>query len=240
MINSKPNNSSAMLTLFAIATFSTIALPSAAHAGEGVYVELDAGFSIANDQKFDVGTTSKAGTIRSATGHDIGLAVGYDLGKVRFELEASNRKNRAAGADSIIAVFPRTETGSALLPASPQAVNGYSKANSLMANAMFDFGNQDGLQGFIGGGVGISKIRINNQNNPTVPWLNSSDSGFAAQALAGVRYPLTDHVDIGMKYRYFHSRRAELVDRFGRSVVSSYRTHSVMATIAYSFGGRGK
>src|SRR3546814_4524983 len=67
-----------------------------------------------------------------------------------------------------------------------------------MLNGLLDFGPDDGLQGFVGGGVGVSRGKLAND------LVNDSDTGFAWQAIAGVRYPLTTNVDVSLKYRFFN------------------------------------
>ncbi len=205
----------------------------------GFYVELDAGATIAGDQSLGIGTLEDAAKISSSKGHDVGLIAGFDLGRFRFEVEASNRKANASGINVVTGGIPLTSAATAT-GFGQRPANGSSNADSLMANAMVDFGNENGLEAFVGGGVGIAKIRVRNEASITTPWLNSKDSGFAWQALAGVRHPLNDHIDVGLKYRYFQSSRLELVDRLGRSVRTDFHSHSIMASIGYSFGGKSQ
>ena len=48
--------------------------------------------------------------------------------------------------------------------------------------------------------------------------VNDSDTGFAWQALAGVRAPLNDRIDVGLKYRFFNANSVDLVDTGGRAL----------------------
>ncbi len=41
------------------------------------------------------------------------------------------------------------------------------------------------------------------------------DDRFAWQGIAGVRIPLSDNVDLGLKYRYFRVNNLDLEDDFG-------------------------
>ena len=64
-----------------------------------------------------------------------------------------------------------------------------------MINGMFDFGDDAGWGGFVGGGVGLARVRL----------LGDSDSGVAFQGIAGVRTAVSDNIDVGLKYRYFRT-----------------------------------
>ena len=68
-------------------------------------------------------------------------------------------------------------------------------------------------------------------------FLDDSDTGFAWQALAGVRAPLSDNWDVGLKYRFFNADKVNLVDRLGRAVDTRFRSHSIMGSLIYNFGG---
>ena len=62
------------------------------------------------------------------------------------------------------------------------------------------------------------------------------DSGFAWQVLAGVRAPLTDNIDVGLKYRMFNATDVNIVDVQGRTLNDNIRTHSILGTLTYNFG----
>jgi OmpA-OmpF porin, OOP family len=216
---------------------SFVCSPAEARDGQ-VYVELDAGAVSINKQSLDIGTLPDAATIKSGKGYDIGAVIGYDFGKFRVEAEGSSRSADANSINVVGGGVPLTSaaiaTGFGL-----RGTGGQTTTQSLMANAMLDLGSDDGIQGFLGGGVGIAKTRVTNFIVDPV-WLKDSDSGFAWQALAGVRYPVTDNVDIGLKYRFFNASKSDLVDRFGRTVGTSAQSHSVLFSIGYNFGGKGK
>src|SRR3546814_18606263 len=101
-----------------------------------------------------------------------------------------------------------------------------NSALSFMLNGLLDFGPDDGLQGFVGGGVGIARVDADlTVFAPGSGIVNDSDTGFAWQALAGIRTPLSDNWDIGLKYRYFQASsvdqeigRASWRERVGKYV----------------------
>src|SRR3546814_14225445 len=90
-----------------------------------------------------------------------------------------------------------------------------------MVNGLRDFGDDDGLQGFVGGGAGVARVSV----EPVFagPFLDDSDTGFAWQAIAGVRAPLSDNIDVGLKYRFFNADNLDLVDQAGRDVSTRFQ-----------------
>jgi OmpA-OmpF porin, OOP family len=199
------------------------------------YVGVDGGAMLVEDIGLDVGTTNNAGTLDAKTGYDFGGVVGYDFGGFRLESEVSYRKADLSNTTSSIALLP-SGAGSALQAAGSYPTNGDVSALSFMVNGLLDFGDDDGLQGFVGGGVGVARVDVNNIfANPA--WLDDSDTGLAWQALAGIRAPLSDSWDVGLKYRFFNAPKVDLVDRLGRAVGTKFRSHSLMGSLVYNFGG---
>src|SRR3546814_13912844 len=114
-----------------------------------------------------------------------------------------------------------------------------------MVNGMLDIGDDDGLQGFIGGGIGYAKIKANNWRrfDNAAPFLDDSDSRLAWQAIAGVRAPLTENIDVQLKYRFFNVADLEYVAFTGAPAEYRFRSHSLLGGIVFNFGaaqiGRG-
>ena len=199
------------------------------------YVGVDGGAMIVEDLNLDIGTVKDAGKINTKTGYDFGGVVGYDFGGFRLESEVSYRK---ADTDSINLTGAGIPSSAANNMNSRGLLNtnGDASALSFMVNGLLDFGADDGLQGFVGGGVGVARVDIQNiYASPS--WLDDSDTGFAWQALAGIRAPLSDHWDVGLKYRFFNAPNVNLIDRLGRNVDTRFRSHSLMGSLVYNFGG---
>src|SRR3546814_15163 len=83
-----------------------------------------------------------------------------------------------------------------------------NSALSFMLNGLLDFGPDDGLQGFVGGGAGVARVRQNTENV-----VYDTDTVFAWQALAGVRMPITQNIDASLKYRFFNADNVEEIGR---------------------------
>ena len=218
---------------------TALATPAMARDGQW-YIEGDGGVMLAEDQYIDVNGVNDNAKANYDTGYDFGGIVGYDFGGFRLEAETSYRSaelsdvnagSQGLALDPIAGGFSRfTDTRAAL---------GEVNALSFMVNGLFDFGADDGLQGFAGGGVGVARVDMNgrvNSNGPGV-W-NDSDTGFAWQLVAGVRAPLSDHWDVGLKYRYFNAPNIDIVDPLGRALNTDLVTHSLLGSITYNFGGK--
>ncbi len=217
---------------------ASTAIASPALARDGAwYVELDGGPMLVEDIEFDVGAATNAVVADTHTGFDFGGIVGYDFGALRLEAEASYREAELETLTSTGALFPSTGTFTA--PAGTYAAGGDANVLSFMLNGLFDFGPDDGLQGFVGGGVGVARAKM---DNATIRFsgpgfLDDSDTGFAWQVLAGVRAPLTETIDVGLKYRMFNTTDLDLVDTRGRDSSAKWRSHSLLGTIGFNFGG---
>lgn len=222
---------------------ASTAVASPALARDGAwYVELDGGPMIVQDLDLDItGITQTAADYDSETGYDFGGVVGYDLGAFRLEAEGSYR---SADVKQIIGTTGLALPGSSpvqtsFAPAGAYRARGDASVLSFMVNALADFGDDDGLQGFVGGGIGVARTKFSDVtiNSSGPGFLDDSDSGLAYQILAGVRAPLTDTIDVGLKYRFFNTTDLDLVDNIGRDVETEWKSHSLLGTIGFNFGG---
>jgi outer membrane protein OmpA-like peptidoglycan-associated protein/opacity protein-like surface antigen len=200
------------------------------------YVGVDGGAMIVEDLDLNIGTTDNAGSIDADTGYDFGGVVGYDFGGFRLESEVSYREADLEQTNVGAVGIPLNALTPPTVRAGSYATAGDANALSFMVNGLLDFGDDDGIQGFVGGGVGVARVDV--QNILATPsWLDDSDTGFAWQALAGIRAPLSDSWDVGLKYRFFNAPDVDLVDRLGRNVSTRFRSHSIMGSLIYNFGG---
>jgi OmpA-OmpF porin, OOP family len=213
---------------------TALASPSMARDGQW-YVGVDGGAMLVEDLNLDIGAAPIEGTANTDTGYDFGGVVGYDFGGFRLEAETSYRESDLRSFASSVPGIPGG-AGPTLAPAGLKKTGGDVNALSFMVNGMLDFGDDEGLQGFVGGGVGVARVDVQ-QAYGGPSWLDDSDTGFAWQALAGVRAPISNHWDVGLKYRFFNAKGVDLVDRLGRGVSTRFRSHSLMGSLVYNFGG---
>ena len=168
---------------------TALATPALARDGQW-YVGVEGGAMIAEDLSLSVAGNDGAFETDYDVGYDFDGIVGYDFGGFRLEAEVGYKAAAAnrlqAGAPGI----PMSANGSGPTRTGVYSVNGEVNALSFMLNGMLDFGDDDGVQGFAGGGVGVARTEVTGIF--AGPYLNDSDTGFAWQLLAGVRAPLSD------------------------------------------------
>ena len=216
---------------------ATTALSAPAMARDGQwYAGIEGGVMVAEDSDLDVNTTTEAVQINHDNpGYDFDGIVGYDFGGFRAEAEVAYK---AVQHDGIVAKAPGVPADGPNngLATGAFDTNGQSDALSFMVNGLLDFGDDDGLQGFIGAGVGVARVEMTSTfASPT--WLDDSDTGLAWQALAGVRAPISDNWDVGVKYRYFNASDMEYVDINNRAINGDFKSHSLLGSVIYNFGG---
>jgi OOP family OmpA-OmpF porin len=227
----------------AVALSSTM-LASPALARNGAwYVGGDLGGMIVEDVDFDYGLTpviSSAPDAQLRVNHDYGidggLYVGYDLGAFRLEAEVSYKRARV---DDLETAVPLPGQGQITAGgfASP-AGGGRTTALSFMVNGLLDFGDEDGLSGFVGGGVGVARVSYDNIRafSNVSPAIDDSDTRFAWQIIAGVRQAVSSNIDVTLKYRFFNVDNIRTVDFRGFEGESRFRSHSLLGGITYNFG----
>ena len=226
------------LLLAAVAT-AAIASPAVARDGSG-YVGVDLGAMLLQDMPLDYedGDVSLENviTVDTKKGFDAGLLAGYDFGNFRLEAEVAYKR---ASVDEI-------QLGSPFAPSADEAfldAGGRATALSAMGNAMIDFGDDDGVNGFVGGGLGLARVKVRSTFAADVPDFpddsfdfSDSDSGIAWQVIAGLRYAVSPNIDIGMKYRFFNSGNLKFTDSSdGERLKGKWNSHSLMASLVYNF-----
>ncbi|MDN3647074.1 outer membrane beta-barrel protein [Pontixanthobacter aestiaquae] len=215
---------------------TALASPALARDGQW-YVEVGGGPMLIEDVDFNVNDGAGEVTADTKEGYDFGGVVGYDFGAFRLEAEASYREGDIDNLVADAVGIPRT-TAPDVTPSGTFPARGDINVLSFMMNGLFDFGPDDGLQGYFGGGIGVARTDAQACANPRAcDAFNDSDTGLAWQALAGVRAPLSDSWDVGLRYRLFTAENLNIVDRFGRGLDGKFRSHSLMGTLTYNFGG---
>jgi opacity protein-like surface antigen len=181
------------LALAAALATTALATPAMAR-DDSWYVGVDAGVLLVEDQDMTFSAVPPGGrpvpSIDYHKGYDFDANIGYDFGGFRLEAEAAYKRAKID--------FDKTGGG----------FGGAASALSFMLNGLLDFGPDDGLQGFVGGGVGVSRGKLASDI------VNDSDTGFAWQAIAGVRYPVTNNVDVSLKYRFFNQDDIKLIPAY--------------------------
>ena len=188
------------------------AISTPALAADGApYVGVEAGVFI--PQKSDVDRKFNSGggwvdflDVKHDLGYDADLIAGYDFGMFRIEGELG-RKHAGHSSSEIDPHAPGPFPGGgtqAVVPGATIDANGRTNVTSGMINALIDLGNEEGLNFYAGGGVGIARVSqtIETLGTATNYHLKDHDK-LAWQIIAGARMPISDNMDVGLKYRYF-------------------------------------
>lgn len=216
-----------------------IAMPATAMARDGApYLGLEGGVLKPDNLKLDyrLGSVQVENGIvlEHESGFDVDFIAGYDFGLVRVEGELGWKR---AGLEDV-RVSPSVFTTTAR-----PAIDGRTRVLSAMANALLDFGPNDGFQVYGGGGVGAARFDVESAiTGPGVPagaGISGDDRSFAWQLIAGARVPLSYNVDLGLKYRFFNSKlkfddtnNGQAVER----VDGRFRSHSLLASLIVNLG----
>ena len=225
-------------TAILLATAAAVLAPPALARDGAVYAGAEFGAMKANDSDIDVNGVEDAVTVDydwdfpDEAGWDGSLFVGYDFGGFRVEGEASMKSADIDQYSSNI-VFPGGAPAGTNIPAV-----GDTDVQAFMLNAMGDFGDDDGVSFFIGGGVGWAKVDFDGfgafDNQPA--FLDDDDSGFAWQVFAGARQAISDTVDVHFKYRYFRTNGLD-IEAGVNDIETNWASHSFLGGISFNFGG---
>lgn len=228
-----------MRKLAVVLALASTALASPALARDkSWYVGVEGGGMIVEDIDYDIGTANNAATADHNYGYDVDGVVGYDLGAFRVETEVGYRRATLDAYRSSVTTPAYTSAGRLYNAGagSYDYAGGSTSALSFMINGLLDFGPDDGIQGFVGGGVGAARVKAKASLNSYGRFLDDSDTVFAYQGLAGVRAPLTSHLDATVKYRFFTADNVKLIDAANRQYDGRFRTHSLLGGLTYNFG----
>ena len=151
-------------------------------------------------------------------GYGLGVAFGKRLGQVgensrlRFEGELSYRSND---------VDTHKLNGAAL-----NGPTGKLKSTSLMANLLIDFNEQATFSPYLGAGLGLANVEADGFGVSAIPAvLNSDETVFAYQLIAGAGWDVSQKTELFVEYRYFATDDP--------SVTTSGATGSVDTDISY-------
>lgn len=156
------------IMLVAGAATGVLFLSGAAHAQDaGWYLRGEIGGSFQGELDAD-------DAIDLDNGFGVGIATGYDFANgLRTEGELLHLKNDVEGSSD----------------GDVSSIGGF-------ANVIYDFNRGGAFQPFLGAGVGLAQVDLDNGA------FDDDDSGLAYQAKAGVAYKINDRLSAELAYRY--------------------------------------
>ena len=223
----------------AVALASTALAKPALARDHSPYVGLEGGVMWVEDADVDyddgVLNLTNAITVSHKIGYDVDVIAGYDFGMLRLEGELAYKR---AGVNQV-RLDPRISGGG---PGDNFDASGHGTALSGMVNLLLDFGNDDGLSGYAGVGVGLASVKYSAQtdgpNNGGPPagaiGFSDTDSGLAWQGILGLRYAVSQNIDVGLKYRFFNVPNLKFSSG-DTTLDSRWRSHSLLASVIYNF-----
>ena len=194
---------------------TALAAPALARDGQA-YFGADIGYADPEDHKVINGGFDDGSEIQEDDGAALGAFIGYDWGAIRTEAELTYYKYFPDSVTAGVLGMPIYDTVPPYQRGDYEAI-GNSKIVTAMANALFDIGGNEGVGLSLGVGAGRAYL---DQFTRTAPWqtlLNDSDSAWAYQGVAQIRFPLADGADVGLKYKYLNTNDFNMVDTAGHS-----------------------
>jgi OOP family OmpA-OmpF porin len=187
---------------------------------DGIYLRGEGGWHHQNDTTGDT-TTGIIVTEKPHEGYLFGGALGYKIDQLRLEL----------GLD-----FSNSDAKSiSLNNASSATANGGIQNTAGMINALWDFRTGTPFVPYIGMGVGVSSVSLNNLSRNGVALSNGSDLVFAYQPMVGVNYHISDQLALGLQYRYFATVDPSFNIATGGKVGLKNESHNVLLGLTYYF-----
>lgn len=211
------------------------AAPARARDG-AFYVEGMLGGVQMKDVRFRINQVRNANRLDLHTGQfDVGFAGGYDFGHVRVEGEFAYKHSR------IHHYFLNVPTiVNDLGPAPATFYNdatGRVHDSTALVDVLAETGGNRRLGVYAGMGAGIGRVvaRSFRVSGPD-PFLDSGDEGFAWQFVAGVRLPVTHHIEFGVRYHYTTVANIHLVSRQAHDDYhGTFRTLGLLGTLGWNF-----
>jgi opacity protein-like surface antigen len=212
---------SKLLGTAALATVLAAATPAEA---EGIYIGAFGGVNFAQDSDFTYdpgGGYDVEFDVEHDTGWLAGAAVGYgfDFG-LRAEAEAAYRMNDIDRLDVAVVGYD---------------LEGDVSTLSLMGNLWFEAPLTASVRPFVGGGVGMAQVSLNDAEVQGTSVVDDSDWVLAYQVGGGLAYRVTPGIDLTAEYRYFATDDAEVELDGGGDGEYEYSSHSVLVGVRYTF-----
>jgi opacity protein-like surface antigen len=212
-------------TLLACVSLTAVTLSSQMAAAEDFkpYVSLFGGASFLNP----VNTASTyAYSVKTNTGYLIGGAVGLKWNDMlRTELELSHGSNNANSFKF---------NGGAFDPAS-----GPISATYMLGNVWLDIPTQTAFTPYIGGGLGVGWATADVSFNGNIFGYGPNKSGgaLAYQVGAGVKFNVSQNIDLDIGYRFKGLGKTDFydLDGFGFYKQATLNTHNIQVGLTFNF-----
>lgn len=134
-------------------------------------------------------------------GIDLGVTGGYDFGYIRLESELSYKYGE------IDTVHDRTSN------VTYHDIDGSLGVFAAMANCFFDLHNNSPVTPYVGGGIGVATLYLDDTYSDQGKLYESDDDTvFAYQVGAGLEVTISRYFSLDLGYRYFATDRGRFED----------------------------
>lgn len=198
--------------------FLLLLVAAAPVSAKGPYVGLQGGAVFLSDS--DITQAGTSFTSSFDTGFGGALTGGYGFDLFRLEGELFYKTNS----------FDEVSAVGVSLPA-----DGDATALGLMVNAYYDFKNKTAFTPFIGVGVGMAQVSIQDLTIGGLAVADDDDVVFAYQGIAGVGFSVTPALTLDLTYKYTATADPEFTDASGVPFDAEYMTHNVMVGVRFNF-----
>jgi OmpA-OmpF porin, OOP family len=202
-----------LITAVSAASLAAAHPVSADERAPALYLGLGAGGNFMPDANID------GAGIGTEADYDTGLAGAITLGfrradGFRSEFEVSARTN---DADKLRGM------GSA---------DGDVDALTFMGNILYDFQRFGSLKPYVGGGIGLARVRFDGVRPIGAGLINDHDLAFAYQGIAGLSFEVNDTFELFGDYRYLRTSDLDFQEATtGTTVSADYSNHTIMGGI---------
>lgn len=237
MSNSMGMRPVALKRIFGLLCAALALVLSSAQAAEGPYVSLQGGASFLSDADNVGGGISIESSFE--TGFGLAAAVGYGIrnSAIRVEAEVSYRRN---DFDKLTIT---NDGGDGSFNDLSFVADGNISALGVMANVFYDFRLGHRVKPYVGGGIGVARLSIDNAAILGGTVVDDDDTVFAYQVGGGVGFEVTPATTIFLDYRYFATADPSFlffpdilgVGGIGVAFDSEYASHNVSIGLRYNF-----
>ena len=201
---------------FGVALAVALVLPARA-ADTGLYFDASAGANWAQDADFKVSGFSGSADFKTDVGFRFSAGVGYNLNKnwgVEFDTgwvwnSIDKIGNTSFSTDSSFSHIP------------------------FIVNVVYRYPIGAKLETYIGGGIGGAYSVLTIDDNGVDD--DDGDVVFAWQAIAGVRYNISETMSVGVGYKYLGTTEGEYSIAGGNVKIDSVHNHTFAAVFNWKF-----
>lgn len=206
-----------------------------ARAGDSWYVAVGAGAAFLSESS-STASDAFGNSVSFDTDFDTGFgvtgAIGHSWGAFRLEGEVSYRENDLDTIEltnvTLAGIGSFNNVGSF-------AADGDVSALGFMANGWYDFDTGSPWKPFVGGGLGVARVSVNDAAILGITFADDDDWVFAYQLGAGIGYEVNPTTVVSLGYRFFGTADPDFTFIGGLPFDAEYHSHNVEIGVRFSF-----